>query len=435
MKSQLLIGATSSGCGKTTFTAGLLRSIKRRGMSVQPFKCGPDYIDPHYHKLAAGCESVNLDSWLSSPAHVQYLYDRYATPAEVCVTEGVMGLFDGYAKMRGSSAEIARLLDIPVVLIVNARSVAYSVAPVIYGFKHFNPNVRIAGVVFNRTASATHASYLKEACADVGVECFGCLPKINDLEIPSRHLGLTIDASFQFEQLIEKTADAITANIDIDRLLEACRQAVLPGVSITPPARLPNRGWSIAIAHDEAFTFTYKENIARLEQMGKVTYFSPIKDPTLPPADLVYLPGGYPEFYLNELSTNRSMLEGIHSYVEDGGKLLAECGGMMYLCRSVTGMDGISYSLAGVLPQEATLSGMRLHLGYRRFALNGTEWKGHEFHYSSIVGGDTPPLSVAQQYNVRDEMVDTPVYRYKNVIAGYTHLYWGENDIMNLWEA
>ena len=294
MKSQLLIGATGSGCGKTTFTAGLLRSIKRRGTSVQPFKCGPDYIDPHYHKLAAGCESVNLDSWLSSAAHVQYLYDRYAAPAEVCVTEGVMGLFDGYAKMRGSSAEIARLLDIPVVLIVNARSVAYFVAPVIYGFKHFDPDVRIAGVVFNRTASATHASYLKEACADVGVECFGCLPKINDLEIPSRHLGLTIDASFQFEQLIEKTADAIAANIDIDRLLEACRQTVLPGVTITPPARLPDRGLSIAVARDEAFTFTYKENIARLEQMGKVTYFSPIKDPTLPPADLVYLPGRIP---------------------------------------------------------------------------------------------------------------------------------------------
>ncbi|PDP70637.1 cobyrinate a,c-diamide synthase [Tannerella forsythia] len=435
MKSQLLIGATGSGCGKTTFTAGLLRLIKRRGMNVQPFKCGPDYIDPHYHKLSAGCESVNLDSWLASPAHVQYLYNRYAAPAEVCVVEGVMGLFDGYVKMHGSSAETARLLNIPVVLIVNARSVAYSVAPVIYGFKHFNPEVHIVGVVFNRTASATHASYLKEACADVGVECFGCLPRINDLEIPSRHLGLTTDASFQFEQLIEKTADAIAANVDIDRLLEVCRQAVLPEVTVIPPARLPDRGLSIAVARDEAFTFTYKENIARLEQMGTVTYFSPIKDQTLPPADLVYLPGGYPEFYLNELSANRPMLEAIRSYVENGGKLLAECGGMMYLGRSITGMDGVNYPLVGVLVQEATMSGMRLHLGYRRFALNGTEWKGHEFHYSSIVGGDAIPFSIAQQYNVRDEKVDTPVYRYRNVIASYTHLYWGENDVMDLWKA
>ncbi|MDO4704107.1 cobyrinate a,c-diamide synthase [Tannerella sp.] len=435
MKPQLLIGATDSGCGKTTFTAGLLRAIKKRGLNVQPFKCGPDYIDPHYHKLAAGCESVNLDSWLSSAAHVQYLYERYAVPAEVCVTEGVMGLFDGYAKMRGSSAEIARLLNIPVVLIINARSVAYSVAPVIYGFKHFNPDVRIAGVVFNRTASATHASYLKEACADVGVECFGCLPRINDLEIPSRHLGLTTDASFQFEQLIEKIAEAIEANIDIDRLLAVCRQAVLPGVTVHPPARLPDRGLSIAVARDEAFSFTYKENIARLEQIGEVMYFSPIKDSTLPAADFVYLPGGYPEFYLNELSTNRPMLEDIRSYVENGGKLLAECGGMMYLCRSVTGMDGESYPLAGVLAQEATMNGMRLRLGYRRFALNGTEWKGHEFHYSSVVSKNSSPASVAQQYNVRDEEVETPVYRYKNVIASYTHLYWGENDVMNLWEA
>lgn len=435
MKSQLLIGATNSGCGKTTFTVGLLRAVKKRGLHVQPFKCGPDYIDPHYHRLAAGRDSVNLDTWLSSPAHVQYIHDHYASPADVCIAEGVMGLFDGYTKMHGSSAEIAQLLDIPVVLIINAGSVAYSVAPVIFGFKHFNPNIRIAGVVFNRTASASHASYLKDACADVGVECFGCLPKISDIEIPSRHLGLTLDAAARLELLVEKIAEVIEENIDVDALLTACRQDVPNGASIqrTPP--LPNRALRIAVARDEAFTFIYKENIRRLEQTGKVTFFSPIRDNMLPPSDLVYLPGGYPEFYLKELSGNRSMLEAIRSYAEDGKKLLAECGGMMYLCNSLTGMDGISYPLAGVLRQDATMSGMRLRLGYRRFKLNDTEWKGHEFHYSSVVPGDTAPASVAQQYNVRNEKVDTPVYRYKNVIAGYTHLYWGEKDMADLWKA
>ncbi len=435
MKPQLLIGATNSGCGKTTFTVGLLRAMKKRGLRVQPFKCGPDYIDTQYHSQAAGSESVNLDTWLSSPAHVQYLYDKYAAPADVCVTEGVMGLFDGYAKMRGSSADIAQLLNIPVVLIVNARSVAYSVAPVIYGFKHFNPNVRIAGVVFNRVSSATHASYLKEACADVGVECFGCLPKISDLEIPSRHLGLTLDITFQFDQLIEKISQAIETNLDIDRLLNVCRQDVMSGISVRRTPQLRSRGLRIAVARDEAFSFIYKENTARLEETGEVIYFSPIRDKVLPASDLIYLPGGYPEFYLPELSGNRLMCEAIRSYVENGGKLFAECGGMMYLCRSLTGMDGISYSLAGVLGQAATMSGMRLHLGYRRFSFNNKEWKGHEFHYSSIVREDTDTASVAQQYNAKNEKVDTAVYRYKNVIASYTHLYWGEKDIMDLWEA
>ena len=170
---QWLIAATNSGCGKTTFTIGLLRALRRRGLSVQPFKCGPDYIDARYHTRAAGLASVNLDTWMASPDHIQYIYGKYGASADACVAEGVMGLFDGFDKTRGSSSEVARTLGLPVVLVVNARSTAYSVAALIHGFAHFDPRVEVAGVVFNMVASASHAAYLREACADVGVPCLG----------------------------------------------------------------------------------------------------------------------------------------------------------------------------------------------------------------------------------------------------------------------
>ena len=207
MKPQLLIGAATSGSGKTTFTMGLLRALHKRGLRVQPFKCGPDYIDTQFHTLAADHESVNLDTWMASNTHVQHLYNKYGDGADVCVTEGVMGLFDGYQRMQGSSAEIARLLNIPVVLIVSARSTAYSVAPLIYGFKHFNPAVKIAGIVFNQVSSPSHFAYLREACVDAGVECLGYLPMTEGLKIPSRHLGLTLTAKRSMNTLIEQAAE------------------------------------------------------------------------------------------------------------------------------------------------------------------------------------------------------------------------------------
>ena len=429
---QWLIGATNSGCGKTTFTIGLLRALRRRGMAVQPFKCGPDYIDTRYHTQAAGQRSVNLDTWMAKPEHIPYIYGKYGAEADACVAEGVMGLFDGFEKSRGSTAEIARLLGLPVVLIVNARSTAYSVAALIHGFMHFDPTVQVAGVVFNFTASASHATYLREACQDVGVECFGCLPRLTEIEVPSRHLGLTLDSNFRLEQLIDRVADAIEANVDLDRLLTVCSRPA-PTLGKAPkPMRALGR---IAVADDEAFAFAYRENIARMEQAGSVVRFSPMRDATLPAdTDLLYLPGGYPEFHLEALSANTSMREAVRQYAERGGRVLAECGGMMYLCRAMTGMDGVTRPMAGVLQQEATMTGMRLHLGYRRFTLSGHEWRGHEFHYSTVLPSPDAPPSVAQQYNAKGAPVDTPVYRSGQTLAGYTHLYWGEGDVAALFD-
>ena len=431
MKPQLLIGALHSGSGKTTFTMGILRALQRQGLQVQPFKCGPDYIDTRFHALAAGRESVNLDTWLASERHVRDLYARYGADADVCVVEGVMGLFDGYDRMAGSSAAIARLLDIPVVLVVGARSMAYTVAAQLHGMKTFLPGLRLAGVVFNQVSSENHFRFLAQACEDAGLRCFGWLPKVPDLEIPSRHLGLTLAAGQEMERWIDRAADLVTRCLDLPALLDAVcvAAAEAPAVASAAPGTL-----RIAVARDAAFNFTYRENLSRLSQLGQVRFFSPLAGDPLPEADLVYLPGGYPELFAAELSSRREMMRQLRDYAESGGRILAECGGMIYLSRAIEGVEGGPYPLCGVLPFSATMDGARLHLGYRRFVdAAGREWRGHEFHYSAVTAPDALP-SVAQQYDARGGAVATPLYRYKNVIAGYTHLYWGETGVLNLWD-
>ena len=211
--SSFLIGAATSNSGKTTFTMGLLRALRDRGLKVQPYKCGPDYIDTMFHEMASGRESVNLDTYMASDEHVKEVFKRYGEDADVHIVEGVMGLFDGYDKSKGSSAEIAMLLDIPVILVVNAKSVAYSVAPLIYGFKHFNPKLKIAGVVFNMVASENHYTFLKQACEDAGVPCLGYMLRNRDLIIPGRHLGLTIEAREETEELIRLAAKEVEAHV------------------------------------------------------------------------------------------------------------------------------------------------------------------------------------------------------------------------------
>lgn len=436
--SHFLIGAASSGGGKTTFTTGLLRLFRDRGLNVQPYKCGPDYIDTKYHEMAAGNASVNLDLWLSSQKHVKETYAKYAAAMDVCVTEGVMGLFDGFDGMEGSSAAIAALLNIPVVLVINAKSTSYTVAPILYGFKYFNPSVRLAGVVFNQVASERHYSFLQKACEDVGVECFGFLPRLKELEVPSRHLGLTLDASYQFDKFASVVAQAIEEHVAVDRILEVCSVPLvdynahtsIPSTEISKDI-LSEKKWKIAVAQDAAFNFMYRENLARLKELGTVTFFSPMSDEHLPDCDLVYLPGGYPEFFLKELESNIAIRQQLKMYVESGGRLLAECGGMMYLCDSIRGMDGKQYVMVGLLHQRATMENMKLRLGYRTLRIGEQVWKGHEFHYSSI---EKELPSIAEVTDAKGNPVSTPLYRYKNLIAGYTHLYWGEMNLMKLWE-
>lgn len=422
--SHFLISAIASGSGKTTITLGLLRALRNRGLSVQPFKCGPDYIDTKYHVLAAGTESVNLDLFLSSESHMKYLYRKYSSGKDVCITEGVMGLFDGYDRMNGSSAQIAEKLDIPVILVLNAKSMAYSAAALLYGFKNFSDRVNIAGVIFNFVASESHYNFLKDACHDVGLEPLGYLPKNTDIEIPSRHLGLNIDEQYRFDDFADKAADLIEKHIDIDKLLSITVRRQ-PHIEVTKETNVPLQGLRISVARDAAFNFMYHENIEYLKRIGIVSYFSPLSDKQLPESDFIYLPGGYPELYLSELSNNRTMQDSIRHYIEAEGKVLAECGGMMYLSSSISDENGTEYPMVNIFDQKATMENMRLKLGYRQFEYNGMSLKGHEFHYSTI---NSEQQSVVQQYTAKGQATDTKLLRYKNVIAGYTHLYWADMD-------
>ena len=378
---------------------------------MQPFKSGPDYIDPLFHQLAAGVESVNLDTYMSSSAHVQRLFGHYGGDADVSVIEAAMGLFDGADGPRGSAAEVAEVLDVPVVLLVSAKAVAYSVAPLIYGFRHFNPRLRLAGVVFNFVASDRQLVTLRRACEDAGVPCLGFLPRNPDLVIPSRHLGLTLQERQKTEQLIVLAAQEVAAHIDLDRLLEGTYRTYRTNGANGLYGDNGSNGANglhfsrIAVARDAAFNFTYRANIDALRTLGEVSFFSPLQDAALPPCDLLYLPGGYPELFTEQLAGNKALREQIRAYAEAGGRVLAECGGFMYLCRDIDGQP-----MCGLLPYSATMQGARLHLGYRETVLNSITLRGHEFHYSTTVP-EAP----------------TPFVHYKNIRAGYPHWYWADD--------
>lgn len=423
--SQFLIGASSSGSGKTTLAIGLMRAIKRRGLQVQPFKCGPDYIDTKFHALAAGSLCINLDLFLSSPEHVKTLYATHASTADVAIAEGVMGLFDGYDKWFGSSAQLAEMLNIPIVLVLNPKSMAYSVAPILYGFKNFHKKLTIAGVVFNMVNSDSHYRFLQDACNDVGVPVLGRLPKNGELTIPSRHLGLSIDRNNLMDDFAEKAANFVEQHLDIEKLLQQTQKSIPNSKKIQSVSMQNSPCIHSAVASDEAFNFYYHENIEYLKQRGTVTFFSPLRDKALPDADFVYLPGGYPELHLPQLSANTAMQESIRGYVERGGRLLAECGGMMYLSTSIVDETGKEFPMVNIFNQKADMQPMKLTLGYRQFTYNNVHVKGHEFHYSTLQSDD---VSIVNQYNARGLPVAAKLLRYKNTLAGYTHIYWAEMD-------
>ena len=424
MKTSFIIAGTSSGSGKTTFSLGLMRLLRSRGLIVQPYKCGPDYIDPLYHGLATGRESVNLDLFMSGECHVRSVFRHYGRGADAAVVEGVMGMFDGYDGMKGSSAHLAGVLGLPVVLLVDAASASYSVAATIYGFSRLDPGVRVAGVVFNRVSSERHFSFLKAACRGVGVECFGYIRRRDGLKTPSRHLGLSLESEEAMANFIDNCAEEVGATVDVDALMSLESSSVDAGeVGLRKVC-----GNRVAVARDEAFSFTYRANIDSLGD--DVVFFSPLRDAGLPEADIVYIPGGYPELYSRVLSANRPMLESVREYSERGGRIFGECGGLIYLGREIDGD-----SMCGVFPFVATMDDARLRLGYREVLLPGGETlRGHEFHYSRLRNPECFN-DVSRQRDARGERVDTRIYRSGNTIAGYTHLYWAEKGFERLWEV
>ena len=445
-KRAFLIAAPTSGSGKTIVARGLMALFTKKGYKVQPFKCGPDYIDTKFHEAVCGRPSINLDTFMATPEHVRELFWHYASEADVSIVEGMMGLFDGYDREKGSSYEIARVLDIPVVLVVDAKSAAYSMAALLFGFIHFKPptpqpaaaplgqggNIRFAGVIYNKVGSERHFQMLRQVCDDLNIACLGYLPKDASLEQGSRYLGLDYSEMPETSEL----TSLLEAHVDWEGLFN--KVSVSPpesggargglnkhrheAVQTTPPKGTPpNLGGekvTLVARNAESFSFLYQETLNR---WAVKRFFDPERDvPDFSDVSLLYLPGGYPEKHLEALVQNEACRKAIKDYAEHGGKIIAECGGMMYLCERIITDEG-EYPMCGVLPHSITArkADRKLSLGYRRFELDGKEYRGHEFHYTQFLGD---PQSVTQVYNAKGEPVSTPVFRYKNVLASYTHL-------------
>ena len=400
----LIIAAPASGSGKTLLTLAILRALRRTGIAVASFKVGPDYIDPMFHARASGRRCVNLDSWAMRIETLAGLTDDLSGDAALVIGEGVMGLFDGAADGRGSTADLASLFDLPVILAVDARGMGASAAALVEGFTRHRDDVEVAGVIFNRVGSETHAALLRRACDDRFAQpVLGCVPDDPRLELPERHLGLVqADELPDFDDFLEHAAALVEAHVDLARLRRLARPF---GLGLYGPPAQPLRplGQRIAVARDVAFAFAYPAVLDGWRAAGaEITFFSPLADaPPDPGATAVYLPGGYPELHAARLAANHAFLDGLRASADRGVFVYGECGGFMALGRALIDRQGQQHAMAGLLPSTASFAEPRLHLGYRRIRLlassplgqGGTTYRGHEFHYASLLeAGQTPPL-------------------------------------------
>jgi cobyrinic acid a,c-diamide synthase len=390
----LIVSAVRSGAGKTTVALGLMRAFARRGLSVQPYKCGPDYIDPAFHAVAAGRPSYNLDSWAMSRGMLADLVARH--PADLAVTEGVMGLFDG-AGGRGGTADIAATLGWPVVLVLDVKGQIETAAAVAAGCASFRDDVGIAGVILNRVASVRHLAMIERAFERAGIKLFGGLANDPHFALPERHLGLVQAVeTADLEARLDTIADALEKALPLEAIRHAARPAKL-GEPAADGLRPP--GQRIAVARDLAFSFLYPHLLDQWRSAGsEILPFSPLADEAPDPsADSVWLPGGYPELHAGRLSANARFLDGLRRAAVP---IHGECGGYMVLGQGLEDADGRRHAMAGLLQLETSFAQRRLHIGYRRARLKadcvlgraGTEIMGHEFHYARTLSAGDEPL-------------------------------------------
>jgi cobyrinic acid a,c-diamide synthase len=433
---RLTIAGTHSGVGKTSIATALMAALTRRGLRVQPFKIGPDFIDPGFHRLASGRASRNLDGWMLSRETNLEIFAKASEDADIAIIEGVMGLFDGCDALTqtGSTAEMSKWLGSPVVLVIDASAMAGSAAALVRGFEDFDVDVRLAGVLCNRVGGSGHADILRKAIlAHCRAKPLGFLPPDEKIALPERHLGLVMASESLSREHLDAMANWIEAHVDIDQLLTVARAQSLPLESSRPsPCRASaERRVRVGLARDAAFCFYYEDNLDLLKECGAdLVEFSPISDGALP-ADLdgLYLGGGYPEIHAAQLTENASMRNAIVQFAKAGRPIYAECGGFMYLCEAIVDSDGREHQMAGLFPTRVRMQKQLAAIAYVEVEASedalwlrgGQRVRGHEFHYSTI---DEMPASVSRflRLSAGNKTRDDG-YAVGCVLGGYSHLH------------
>ena len=493
-----VIAGTNSGCGKTTMTLGLLKALTNRGLAVQPYKVGPDYIDTAWHTRVSGVASRNLDAFMLPADTMRSLFYSHTRKADIAVIEGVMGLYDGYGvdPHYCSTAGLARDLNLPVILVVDGRAVSTSAAATVMGFQHFDPELNIAGVIFNNVNSDSHLDLIRAAVEKYcQIPVLGRLPKLPAIELPERHLGLlTAQESARFDPHWQTLAEAIEEHIDLDALLALSEiedqgadinEFAFPDLNALPEsyaesdqeADQAGAGLTIALAHDNAFNFYYQDNLDLLEQHGAaIVRFSPLDDEAVPECDLVYIGGGYPESYGAALAQNSSMLASLRTLHQQGTPIYAECGGLMYLGDSLTtyedthpkttktngdthlsahpltgthtlnkgNVKGDTHPMVGILPGRSTMTKSLKRFGYCFATANtntvicpqGTVLRGHEFHYSEFTTELEPVFDMTKERDGKIISRWGGGYQVGNTLATYLHLHFAQQpELIKHWFA
>jgi len=443
---RLVIAGTSSSVGKTILTAGLIAAFKARGLTVQSFKVGPDFIDPAYLAHVSGRPCRNLDSWMLGEGALRQVLAQGALGADLALIEGMMGLFDGRGgSTDGSTADVARIIKAPVVLVIDVGNMAESAAAIALGFKTYSESPKIAGILLNNVGSDGHRRSVEDAIwGTAKLPVLGALRNMPQLDIPERQLGLLpVTENREWERTIGLLSETIARDVDLDLLLRIANKAEL--VPLVPKKVFQGKPADgervrLAVAYDEAFNFYYPENLELLEEHGaQVVPFSPLEDAHLPEdAAGLYLGGGFPEVFVEPLAKNRAMAESIQRAHRSGLPIYAECGGLMYLGRSLRTENGAAYTMADVIPVDVEMDGQIHRFGYRQILTleesilspKGQFYRGHEFHWSRITGHNGGLKSAYQMLNAEGDVIGYEGFVGPNLLASYVHLHFGQNPLL-----
>lgn len=451
---KIVIAGTNSGCGKTTVTAGIMAALVKKGLKVQPYKVGPDYIDPMFHTFVTGRYSRNLDSWMLEESVVTHLFTKSAKDVDISVIEGVMGFYDGLGgnSLTGSTAHVSKIVKAPVILVVNGEGASLSLAAMVKGFREFDPGVDIRGVILNNIKTDSHFELLKETIEEnTGITVIGCLPKAEGYSFSSRHLGLVpSEEIFDLRNKIEYLAEQVSKTIDLELLVKIaaesnyCKDELKdeltgkPGCIKFPHGKRPR----IAVARDKAFNFYYHDNLELLEELGaELKYFSPLEDTCLPEdIDGIYIGGGYPEVWAGELEENKGMKAALKEVVNSGIPAYAECGGYMYMMDRVTDKEGNTFEMTGIIPGRSTMTSKLQRFGYVEVEVKGgcvlsdmpAKVRAHEFHYSVTALDEKPDscYKVIKNRRNKEPLSWECGVKVNNLLAGYPHIHFWANTLL-----